>query len=257
VKFWCATALSILILAGCGPAQVVVTAELNVPDPETPGATIVRPIEDLRVQLYPFDRDELFDSLSAAAPRPEPQMPAALAAKRDSIAEARQVWTEAESTWLDARARLQEIQEDIQGFSRAEAQYRILVQEFDQQDARAREAERIKDEAFANFDRMQQEAFAELEQFSASVGAWEDEAFADLNEAMAARLAAVGREIHTDTTDASGAVLFSVPTGPWWVHARQPEATSELYWNEMVNVEGGDPVQVQLNRTNAEVREIY
>jgi len=255
-KHWCAAVLSLLVLSACGPAQVVVTAELDVPDPETGGRT-VRPLQDLRVQLIPFDRDAIFDSLTAAAPSPEPQMPAALAAKRDSIAVARQTWTEAEGQWLAARDRLQEIQDEIQGFSRAEAQYRILVQEFDQEEARLNQAERVKDDAFATFDRMQQEAFAELEQFSAAVVAWEDEAFADWDLIVFNRLEALGLEIVTDTTDATGSALFSVPAGDWWVHARQPEATEELYWNEMVNAQKGEPVPFLLNRANAEVRDIY
>ncbi|MEX1258335.1 MAG: hypothetical protein WEG36_12020 [Gemmatimonadota bacterium] len=255
-KHWCAGALSLLVLSACGSGQVAVTAELDLPDPET-GDRIVRPLTDLRVQLLPFDRDLIFDSLSAAAPSPEPQLPAALAAKRDSIAEARQTWTEAEGAWLAARDRLQEIQDEITQFSRAEAQYRILVQEFDREEARANQAERVKDEAFESFDRMQREAFAELEQFSASVMAWEDEAFADWELVVAARLNASGLEILTDTTDASGAAFFSVSPGDWWVHARQPEATHELYWNELMNVQRGDPVQVRLSRENAEVREIY
>jgi hypothetical protein len=131
------------------------------------------------------------------------------------------------------------------------------VQEFDQEEARANQAERVKDEAFESFDRMQREAFAELEQFSASVMAWEDEAFADWELVVAARLNASGLEMLTDTTDASGAAFFSVSPGDWWVHARQPEATHELYWNELMNVQRGDPVQVRLSRENAEVREIY
>jgi hypothetical protein len=87
--------------------------------------------------------------------------------------------------------------------------------------------------------------------------AWEEEAFADFNTAVAARLDASGLDIYTDTTDASGTVLFSVPAGDWWVHARHPVATEEFYWNERVTVQGGEPVPVLLNRENAEIREIY
>ena len=101
------------------------------------------------------------------------------------------------------------------------------------------------------------EAFAELEQFSASVAAWGDEAFATWEQVVAARLQASGLEIFTDTTDAAGAVFFAAPPGEWWVHARQPEATHELYWNEPVTVVRGDPIPVRLSRENAEVREIY
>lgn len=256
MKTGCATLLSLLVLAACGPTEVVVSAELDLPDPET-GERTVRPLTDLRVQLIPFDRDVLFDSLGAAADTPEPQLPAELAMRRDSIAEARQIWTESESEWLAARDRLQEIDEEIQQYSPAEAQYRVLVQEFDRFNAQMLQAERVKDEAFERFDTMQREAFAELEAFNAQLMSWEDQAFEDWDLAVAERIAATGQEILTDTTDATGRAVFAASPGSWWVHARQPETTDELYWNVPVTIEGAEPVEIQLNRGNAQIRPIY
>ncbi|MGM0670158.1 MAG: hypothetical protein ACQET1_10605, partial [Gemmatimonadota bacterium] len=48
--------LGAMISVACGQGQVVVTAELEVPDPEGEGM-VVRPIADTEVQLLPFDRD--------------------------------------------------------------------------------------------------------------------------------------------------------------------------------------------------------
>lgn len=253
---WCAAMLAVFVLAACGPGQVVVHAEVDLVDPET-GETIVRPLSDLRVQLLPYDRDQVFDSLTASAPRAEPQMPAELAARRDSIDAARAEWTDAESRWLAARDRLQEINQEIQQYSPAEAQYRVLVQEFDRFDAQAREAERVKDSAFERFDSMQQAALADLEAFRAQVIAWEDEAFADFDLVIAQKVQASGLQVLTDTTDATGMARVPAAPGAYWVHARHPLATDELYWNLPITVERGDPVEVHLTRSNAETRELF
>ena len=61
---------SLVILAGCKPGQIVVTAEIDVQDPET-GETVMRPIADLEIEILPFDRDVVFDSLEAAFGIPE------------------------------------------------------------------------------------------------------------------------------------------------------------------------------------------
>ena len=42
--------------------------------------------------------------------------------------------------------------------------------------------------------------------------------------------------------------------GRWWVHARWELPYRELYWNEPIEVEGGEPFTLTLSRQNAEVR---
>ncbi len=248
--------LSIFLLSACGPAEVVVTAEVDLLDPET-GQRVTRPASDLRVQLIPFDRDFIFDSLTAAADRPEPQLPPELAQAREEIQEARVTWSEAESEWLALRDRLQQINQEMGQYNPAEARYRELFSQFNQLEGQYLQAESRKDEAFARFDRLQQETFAEIEHFSATLMAWEDDAFADWDLVVSERLREMRREIHTDTTDASGLSRFQAQPGQWWVYARFPEAVNELYWNVPVTLERGEPATVTLNRQNAEVRDIF
>jgi hypothetical protein len=45
-----------------------------------------------------------------------------------------------------------------------------------------------------------------------------------------------------------------VPIGTWWVHARHELPFTELYWNIQIDVQRGEPVQITLNRANAQVR---
>lgn len=245
-----------LFLTACGPGEVHVMAEAEVMDPET-GAIEVLPIEDLEVQLLPFDRDVIFDSLEAAAARPEPELPADLEIRRDSMLTAQAEWREAESRWLALRERLQEISRELEQYTPAENRYRELFNEFGDAEAEYEQAEAMVDETFETFDRLQQSTFAELEEFRAVLMSWEEEAFAGYGEAMAARLSAAGREILADTTDATGQADFAPRPGEWWVHGRHPLINEELYWNEPIVVERGTPVELTLNRANAEIREIY
>jgi hypothetical protein len=45
-----------------------------------------------------------------------------------------------------------------------------------------------------------------------------------------------------------------VKPGVYWVYARYELAYTELYWNVMITVEGGEPLTVQLTRANAQER---
>ncbi len=252
-KFWSA-ALVLLTAAACGPGEVVVTAELDRMDPQT-GEVALQPVQNMRVDLVPYDRDQIFDSLSAAAASPEPQMPQELVIARDSIIVAQQEWRAAESEWLALRERLQEISEEMDQFSPAESRYAELFAEFDQLEVQYLDAEDRRNEAFQEFDRLQQETFAELEQHQALVGAWEDDAFADFSIAAAERSG--GRDVVVDTTDATGRTVLRPDPGEWWVYARQQLATEEFYWNVPIQVDRGDPVEVRLTRENAEVRPVF
>lgn len=248
-------ALFLLALGGCGPAELIITAEVGVMDPET-GNPISRSVEDLEIQLLPFDRDQIFDSLTAAAASPEPQMPAALQVARDSITAAQQEWREFESRWLALREQLTQLSNELEQYNPAEAQYRVLFNEFNDLEAEYATAEATKDQAFERFDRLQQATFSELEEFRAVLMGWEEQAFAPYGEAVGMKLQLSGQEILADTTDATGRADFAADAGEWWIYARYPLATEELYWNEPVNLERGDPVEVPLTRDNAAVRDI-
>jgi hypothetical protein len=249
-------ALGALLLAACGPAELVVTAEVEVRDPET-GTQEPRPVSDLVVQLLPFDRDAIFDSLARAYDRPEPTLPPEIAIMRDSLFESRDEWSQAESEWLAVRDRLQNISREMRQFSPAEARYRELFFEFEDLETRLRQAEQRRDQAFNRYDRLQRDVLDELNQFRLIQEMWEDEAFADFGEVVRVRLSEAGREIMADTTDATGIARLRPRPGEWWVHSRYRLPTEELYWNIRVEVDRGDPVQLRLTRENAEIRQVF
>jgi hypothetical protein len=123
-------ALGVLLAgAACGPAEVVVTVEVETGNPAGEG-TVVLPLANLEVQLLPYDRDLVFDSLQAAHPTPEPPVPRELLAARESVAAAQARWQAGERRWNNLRDTLKHITETMQGYSRGEARYVALFEEF-------------------------------------------------------------------------------------------------------------------------------
>jgi hypothetical protein len=247
--------LSLAATAACGPGEVVVVAEVERLNPET-GERALAPVANVQIQLIPFDRDAIFDSLTNAAATPEPTIPEAVRILRDSASIARTEWTEAESQWNAMLDRQRTISEEIAQYSQNEPRYRQLFEQFNQAEAAYANAGRVKDAAFARFTRLNDQSFGDIEQFKATLAVWEEEAFADWGTVVEARLDAARREIVYDTTDATGRVQMAAPKGEWWVHGRYAAGTEELYWNVPTTV-GGDPVEVRLTRENADIRPIY
>jgi len=241
------------LTAACGPGQVVITAELEVPNPEGEGM-VVRPIADTEVQLFPFDRDLVFDSLSRAFATPEPQIPEDLLAAQEAIAIAQEEWRAAEQTWGGGRARLQSINEEMEGLARGEAVYVALYREFQDVETQVSRAERAKDQAFTTFTDLQEGYIQRADSMRLMQEQWADEAFATALDVFAVKLRESGREILADTTDADGIASLEVPPGQWWVNARHELPFSELYWNLEITVGRDAPAQVQLNTSTAVVR---
>jgi hypothetical protein len=247
--------LSLAATAACGPGEVVVVAEVERLNPET-GERALAPVANVQIQLIPFDRDAIFDSLTNAAATPEPTIPEAVRILRDSASIARTEWTEAESQWNAMLDRQRTISEEIAQYNNNEPRYRELFEQFNQAaDAHAR-AGRVKEEAFARFTRLNDQSFGDVEQFKATLEVWEEEAFADWSTLVAARVDATGKEIVYDTTDATGRAQITAKKGDWWVHGRYLAGTEELYWNVPTTVVG-DPIEVRLTRENADIRPIY
>jgi len=244
-------AVATAVLTACGGAEVVVTAEIEA---TADGQPVTRPLGDLQIQLVPFDRDAVFDSLSAAYGLPEPEIPAELLEAQGRVAAAQEEWRSAEAAWGDARDRLQTINQELGGLSRGEGRYRLLFGEFQDQEARMNQAERVKDQAFARFTALQDSIIGQQQEIRLLREDWEDQAFADYPAVLTAKTRDLRRQIVTDTTDASGVVRISAQPGQWWVHARYELPFVELYWNQPVTVERGEPVTVRLNRTNAQER---
>lgn len=248
-------AMALLVAAGaCGPAEVVVSAEIEVPTPE--GGTQQLSISDLEVQLLPFDRDAVFDSLTQAFPDPEPDVPQELIEAREQVQEAQEEWDAAQRRWALVRDTLQALSGALEQYNRGEAQYLLLYREFQDFDSQLSGAERQMNDAFARFDSLQRGTIRASDSIRILQDSWADEAFADVAEVFRQKQLDSGLPVAVDTTNASGIARenFQVPPGQYWVHARYPMTYTELYWNVPVTVERGEPVQVTLTRANAEER---
>jgi hypothetical protein len=249
------TAIGSLFTAACGPGQVAVTVEIEIPDPDTEG-TITAPLSDLVLEIAPYDRDLIFDSLERAFPTPEPEPPADLLAAQEEIQAAESEWRQAEDTWASGRDRLFQITQEMEGLNPAESRYLELYREFQALEGRVNSAERQKDRAFETYTGLQEGFIVRQDSMEIIKGQWARDAFASYGEVALAKQDQVGLEMVVDTTDAQGMALVELPPGQWWISTRFMEAWSELYWNYPVTVERGDPIQIRLTRENATVRPI-
>ncbi|MDT8368884.1 MAG: hypothetical protein RQ745_06725 [Longimicrobiales bacterium] len=235
-------------LAACGPAEVVVSVQLETPDGET------RPIGDLEVHLIPFDRDQVFDSMEVAFGVPEPEIPADVLEAQQAIAAAQAEWQAQLQREADLRERLQSISDELDGLNRGMSRYSALFSEFNDVEQQLNAASRAAQRAFETFTELQEGNIAQADSVRIVREAWADDAFAEIDLAFTQRLDATGLDIVIDTTDASGVAGLRVPPGTYWVHARLTQVNTELYWNERVEVVKGEPMVITLNTANAEER---
>ena len=240
----------LLAAAACGPAQVVVTAEVSMNNPEGEGM-VTSPIPDMEVQLLPYDRDQIFDSLAAAYGTPEPAIPQELLDAREEVAQAQGRWQQATSRWNSLRDTLQKLNETMQQYSRGEARYVALFREWQEFDSQLGRVERQMNSAFQEFDGMQKATIRQSDSIRILRENWADEAFADVGEAIQAK--SQGLTAVADTTDANGVARnnLKVKPGDYWVYARYELPYTELYWNVPIHVERGEPNQITLTRNNA------
>lgn len=243
-------ALAAFTLSACGPAEVVVTAEVEVEDPTT-GEMASRSLQSLEVQLLPFDRDQVFDSMTQVASSPEPEIPGEILEAQNQIAQAQQEWRDAEGRWNTLRDTLTKISGTLETYNRGEARYVALFRDFQALEGQYNTAEGRMNRAFARFDSLQKANIAAAQEIRIQRENWGNEAFAEVGEVFRAKQLAAGLPVAVDTTEATGVGRFQVPPGQYWVHARYELPYTELYWNVPVTAVRGEPVQVQLTRANA------
>lgn len=246
-----AAAFAAAVTVGCSGEAVVLAQIENEETGET------TPLSGLEVRYLPYDRDVIFDSLQAAAGRPEPAPPDSLIELQSAIAEAQAAWSAATERWNTARDSLRAINTRLENLPRQSAEYRLLFRDFGDQEGRSAAAERQMNTLFAEYTELQQRYTAQAQEYSLLHEQWGDEAFADIQSVIEARIEAAGREEVYDTTDANGIARTALPKGQWWVSTRYELIYDELYWNEPIEVAGGDPVQLILNRANADRRPVY
>jgi hypothetical protein len=247
--------LGALSLSACTPSEVVITAQIEQDDPSQEGATRTLTLENIVVELIPFDRDHIFDSLAAAAPNPEPEIPADLLAAQEEIQAAQVRWQNLEARWNTLRDTLVTINDQLEQFSRGEARYVALYREWQDLEAEYNRIDRQVESAFEQYDSLSKASLAQSQEVKIQRDNWAAEAFAEVDPIWDAYLSASGRDILTDTTSADGIARFEgMGDGDWWVHARFEGPSTELYWNVPISVPKGEVVQLRLSRDNAEER---
>ena len=244
----------LLATAACGPAELVVTMEVEMPDPNEAGAMATTTLSDLEVQLIPFDRDQVFDSLEQAYAEPEPTIPEDLIEAREAVQAAQQRWRQAETRWNNLRDTLNTLSESMEQYSRGEAAYVAMFREFQELDSQLGGVEREMNQAFEEFNELQRGTIQRSDSMRIERDNWADEAFADIGEVFQAKQRASGLQVAVDTTDAQGIVRIQAAPGQYWIYARYELPYAELYWNVPVTLERGEPTQIVLTRENAQER---
>ena len=238
--------------AACGPTEVTINAQMEVAGAE---GTEVRPLADMEIQLLPFDRDAIFDSLAREAGTPEPEIPPDLLEAQNQVAAAQAEWQSRESEWSLLREDLLNLSTEMERLNPAEAQYRVLFMEFDEKEQRLAQVERQRDAAFEEFTSIQGSMIEQADQVRMLREMWGDDAFADYGTVAQFMIDVSGLDPVVDTTDASGGAAMAAPAGQYWVYARWERSFDELYWNVPLTVEG-EPVTFTLDESNAQVRPI-
>ena len=244
--------LGAVLLSACGPTQVVVTAEIAQNDQSQDAEP--RALGDLEIRLFPYDRDAIFDSLTAAAARPEPPIPDSVLATQNQVAESQQAWRDTEARWNTLRDTLRTLSDELDQMNRQQGRYRVLYNEFQDMEDEYADVEDERDAAFEAFTSLQGASLAAAQEIRLLRETWADEAYAEVGVAMTAHERASGLQVLADTTDANGIAEFEADAGDYWVTARYELPYTELYWNISITVVRGEPLQVRLMRDNASSR---
>ena len=245
--------LATLALTACSPARVTVIVELENEEGGEP-----TPVDDIVVRLLPYDRDHIFDSLTAEADVPEPEIPAELLAAQEEIAQAQQEWRDATDRMNMVRDTMRRLNEELAQLNTAMNIYAQIYAEFERWERQEANTRGRVGALFDRFDSLQKATIQQMDSVSNEREAWADLAFVDVGDVIDARIEETGLEDVADTTGVKGegVAVFDVPPGEYWVYARYELPYNELYWNVPVTVTRGEPIPVRLTRENAELRPI-
>ncbi len=243
------------ILAACGPGEATIIVALGDEASEDANA-----LDGVEVRLLPYDRDQIFDSLTAAAAAagmPEPEVPADLLAAQEEIAQAQQEWLDTETRWNVLRDSLQTLNNAMEGLNRAQRAYMELYNQYQDLEGEYNRAEQQVGRLFDNFTSLQDAAIGRMDSINIVQADWADQAFADVGLIIAGRIELTGLEEHADTTGVEGVATFEAAPGQYWVYARHELPYNELYWNIPIAITREEPIVLRLNRDNAVVRQIF
>lgn len=238
------------LLAACGPAQAVITLEIDHEDPTT-HTTSTLALEDVEVRLVPYDRDAVFAALEAAAATPEPAIPDSVAEAQVAVRAAQLEWRSTQDRWNVLRDTLQTLSAALEEASRASAAYRQMFNDFNDLDDEYTGLERQLDRAFKTFTDLQEGSILAADAIRLLRERWADEVFAEVDVGLTQAEVSSKRKVLYDTTGASGIANFDAKPGQWWVTARWELPFEDLYWNVPFDLTKDAPAQVRLTLENA------
>ena len=240
-----------MAITACQPGQATIVVALGEDGNGNP-------VDDVEVRLLPYDRDQVFDSLTMAATTPEPEIPADLLAAQAEIADAQQAWRDTETQWNTLRDTLQKLNTALEGLNPGEGRYRAIFNEWQDQEAEYNRAERRVGSLFDSFTSLQEAAIGRMDSMKIVQADWADQAFEEVDYVIAAKVELSGLEPLADTTDANGIAQFEdVAPGAYWVYARHELPYNELYWNVPIVVTRQEPFVLRLSEENADSRPIF
>lgn len=252
IRFGLAGLIATLALSACGSGSISIVVELEGED-----GGDARRLVDIPVRFLPYDRDRVFDSLSQAAPTPEPQIPAELLEARDEIAEAQRAWSAASAREAELRDTISTLNDKLLQLNPAMNDYKEIFTQVDPMITQHEGLERQVQSLFETFNDLQQANLERMDAVRIEQENWANQAFSAIGDVIAAHIDASGLDEAADTTGVEGTAMVELPPGQYWVYARYELLYDELYWNVPVTVERGDPVVVRLTRANAERRPIF
>ncbi len=239
----------------CGGADVTVVAQVQSAA-AAEGEAMMVGLPALPIQLLPYDRDAIFDSLAQAHPVPEPQIPDTIFQLQQQVGERQREWQRAQARAAALRDSLQTMSRRMQGMNRGSGEYFALFRDFNDLADEVEVLERRSNQAFEQFTSIQSRLTLEGRDITLQRELWADEAFAPVDSIIQARLDERGGEPQVDTTSAEGLARFrNVRPGRWWVYARYDRQFDELYWNVPIEVDRGEEIEFRLTEENAEVRQ--
>lgn len=204
-----------VLAVACGPRDVVV--ELRIPDQQG----VETPLQGVRLQFLPYDRDSILTTLENRAPSARPDRRAL-----DSLmAEFRGPFNE--------YLRLTAAREAADSGTRPA---------FDDSVSSARQA----------LDRSRRALETGFDQERSKHRAWEDTAFRSFDSITTAMVDRLHRDPVVDSTRAGGVTTVRLRAGDWWVVAHAinlQDPNAQWYWN--VKVEGDT---VRLGPRNGRIR---
>ena len=240
-----------MAITACQPGQATIVVALGEDGNGNP-------VDDVEVRLLPYDRDQVFDSLTMAATTPEPEIPADLLAAQAEIADAQQAWRDTETQWNTLRDTLQKLNTALEGLNPGEGRYRAIFNEWQDREAEYNRAERRVGSLFDSFTSLQEAAIGRMDSMKIVQADWADQAFEEVDYVIAAKVELSGLEPLADTTDANGIAQFEdVAPGAYWVYARHELPYNELYWNVPIVVTREEPFVLRLSEENADSRPIF